>query len=64
MAENAQKAKKVKNFHVRFRDDQAEWLHDNLKPHRNVPEKVRNLVDREKFRQELANENQRKKPKK
>jgi hypothetical protein len=56
------KAKKTKAFHVRFRPDQAEWLHENLGPHhRNVPEKIRKIVDREMIKQELNKEKQRRK---
>jgi hypothetical protein len=52
------KDKKAKNFHVRFRDDQAEWLHNSVEKsnHRNVPEKIRKLVDREMIKEELRNE--------
>jgi hypothetical protein len=57
MAENTKKAKKATNFHVRFRPDQAEWLHENLEPHqRSVPEKIRKIVDKEIIKQELNRE--------
>jgi hypothetical protein len=57
MSDNDKKAKKTKAFHVRFRPDQAEWLHENLGPHhRNVPEKIRKIVDKEMIKQELNRE--------
>lgn len=54
MAENDKKEKKPTNFHVRFRSDQAEWLHKRVKgAHRNVPQVIRRLVDKEIIKEEL-----------
>jgi hypothetical protein len=60
MAENNKKGKKPDNFHVRFRPDQADWLRDKVKPkHRNVPELLRKIVDKEIVKEEIERERKR-----